>query len=61
MQNETAIDLLRQNEFFPKETFEEYLQKHMNKSYGKKFFFRREPDTEIQSQNLATHLIRKSL
>jgi hypothetical protein len=52
------ITKLSENEFFPKETFEQFLHKTMQKSHGKRFYFRPGCLRTINCENLENHFVK---
>ena len=51
----TALTSLKQNRFLKTETFEEYIQKHLNRPSGKRVIFQKDPDAKVRMRN--TNLI----
>ena len=47
----TALTSLKQNRFLKTETFEEYIQKHLNRPSGKRVIFQKDPDAKIGMRN----------
>jgi len=51
-----ALNYLKSNDYLPKETFEQYLQKISQKRQGKKVFFARNDVTDLKDKLYADYL-----